>query len=466
METIEKKDFDAKVEVLKASGLAGMQLKGAIEQLAGNYEVTEGGVVVDIKALIPNDAPAAAPEADETKPMDGKAVGEQIAKAVKDALGELKQHVPQGGKPDVQVIEGKSTTFAKAEDAYVAGLFVQALCKNANAESILAKRYGMNIKMDSVNNSAGAVFAPTQLYSGVIVNQEKYGKYRANVNPWPMDSDKLDVPRHVSDATVYHVTDGATITESDIATDSVELVTKTLASLIPVSNKLLSITNQGGIIRLGDFIAESFGRALAKAEDLSGFIGDGTSTYFGFTGLVNSLKNLGGTYANTAGLQVATGTGYGTNWASVTVADIAALIGRLPEYALGGAKFYCSQAFYGQVLLRLKVAGGGNTIPTLGAGGLQYDFLGFPVVITQVMPSASAVNQVALLFGDLQRSSKMGQQQSMQIATSTEYGFATNETYFRAIEDIAIVNHDVGNYSATAASRIAGPMCGLITASS
>jgi hypothetical protein len=52
------------------------------------------------------------------------------------------------------------------------------------------------------------------------------------------------------------------------------------------------------------------------------------------------------------------------------------------------------------------------------------------------------------------------------VKQDTSKGFTTDTIYVKANEYVDIVVHDVGNYSATAADRVAGPIVGLITAGS
>jgi HK97 family phage major capsid protein len=316
--------------------------------------------------------------------------------------------------------------------------------------------------------SQGGVLVPEELADILISLKETYGVFRKNVMVWPMKSDTVKLPRRTGGITVYSPGESSSITASQPTLDQVQLVARKVAGLVQASNELF---DDSTVIALGDFIANEFAWAFAKTEDDCGFNGDGTSSYFGITGVRSALTNLSGTIANIAGLVVATGTGYGTSYDSITGNDLSKVVGKLPQYAYaapGGAKWYCSQAFYGSVLDRLLAAGGGNTYQTLSDGIPTLKYKGFPVEIAQVMPSNSATSQVALLFGNLGLAAKMGERKGLELQTSNIAGtsFQNDETWIRGIERFDIVVHDVGNASATASARLAGPMVGLITASS
>src|SRR5262249_51153637 len=147
--------------------------------------------------------------------------------------------------------------------------------------------------------------------------------------------------------------------------------------------------------------------AFANKEDDCGFNGDGSATYGGINGLRNALKSLDATIANIAGLAVASGAGYATSYDSIALGDFNKVVGKLPQYADGRAKWYVHRFFWASVMQRLATAAGGVTSENI-EGRHQQTFLGYPVELTQVMPKVSAINQVACLFGDLRLAAKFG----------------------------------------------------------
>jgi len=176
---------------------------------------------------------------------------------------------------------------------------------------------------------------------------------------------------------------------------------------------------------------------------------------------------------NIAGLVVATGTGYATDYSSVVLGDFNKTKAKLPKYARDNdAAWYCNQAFYDGVMEKLLVAAGGVTVAQIQMGsnqgvyGDEPRFLGFPVRTVQKMPANSAVSQVACYFGSLRLAALYGDRRQNTIAMSEHAGFAQDELQIRGTTRFDINVHDVGNASATASARVPGPIVALITAAS
>jgi HK97 family phage major capsid protein len=95
-----------------------------------------------------------------------------------------------------------------------------------------------------------------------------------------------------------------------------------------------------------------------------------------------------------------------------------------------------------------------------------FRFLGYPVQFAQVLPKAEANSQVCALLGDLALASKFGDRRQTTVFLDPYSKTATDQLQIRGTQRIDINVHDVGNASATASARQAGPVVGLITAAS
>ena len=109
------------------------------------------------------------------------------------------------------------------------------------------------------------------------------------------------------------------------------------------------------------------------------------------------------------------------------------------------------------------LAAGGVTEAGIMAGG-QPRFLGAPVEFSQVLPATDANSQIVAFYGDIRLAAMMGDRRQTTIAMSEHLNFAEDELAVRGTERFDIVCHDVGNASATAASRVPGPIVALIMA--
>jgi HK97 family phage major capsid protein len=103
-------------------------------------------------------------------------------------------------------------------------------------------------------------------------------------------------------------------------------------------------------------------------------------------------------------------------------------------------------------------AGGGNTVSTIG-GGSGPSFLGYPVVISQVLNATlgADVSAIKCLFGDLRLASLMGERRGITIKTSMERYFDSDQIGILGTERFDVNNHDLGD------GTNAGPIVALKT---
>jgi HK97 family phage major capsid protein len=313
---------------------------------------------------------------------------------------------------------------------------------------------------ENVNISSGFL-VPDEFQNDLIDLREKYGAFRQNAKIVPMASDTRSDPRRVNGVTAYFVGESTAASLSDKTWDRVRLTAKKLMVLTKYSNEL----NEDAVLNIGDDLAGEIAYAFALKEDQCGFLGDGTSNYGGIVGVTNALLNVDPTIANVAGLIVASGSGYGSGYGSIALSDFNRCVAALPEYAdvPGQTAWYCSKFFWGSVMQRLATAAGGNRIAEIENGALEKSFLGYPVVIAQVLPKASATNQVACLFGNLRLAASLGDRRitTIQMSEHALNAFEQDEVAIRGTERFDIVVHDVGDNAGNT-----GPIVGLITGAS
>lgn len=339
------------------------------------------------------------------------------------------------------------------EDAHAFGMWLRgAFLKDDKARQWCAEQgLGFRADMGETNNTLGGVLVPPEFSATIIRLVETYGVYRQNSMVEPMARDTKVIPRRTGGLTAYAVPEGnagastGAITASDITWDSVQLVAKKFACLGRISAEL----NDDAVTSLGDRFAEEAAFAFALKEDQCGFIGDGTSTYHGIMGLTTKIND--GTHA--ASLATATGI---TTFPTLTLPNFEAVAAILPQYAVmrNNAKWYISRAGFYNSMQRLMDAAGGNTNQTLQGGpGLQ--FLGYEVVITQVLPATATTGAIVAFLGDLRLASSFGDRQQISLAMSDQRYFEYDEVAIKATERIDISNHDLGDAST------AGPIVAL-----
>ena len=318
----------------------------------------------------------------------------------------------------------------------------------------------LNMKaLDENFNETGGAVVPYEFLPILVDLKEQYGKARKNMDIIPMHRDVMPFPRRNAHTTATFVTNNQKPAESAPTFNNIELVAKKIMAWLSLPYELI----EDSAIAIGDWIMKDFAWAFSKLEDDTIFLGDGTQAYGNVLGFKNALLGLSSTVANVAGIQVAST----KTWANMVKADLQALQGKLPAYALDEAKFYCSSPFFFNVFQRLLYAQGGSNGVELQGGVRQYMYNGFPVEILQNLPQTpDQINDMVCYFGDLNLAAKLADRRQFTVATSTDVLFLNDQLAIKATERIAVAVHDVGNASATASARVAGPIVGLYTPAS
>lgn len=373
-------------------------------------------------------------------------------------------NTPVNRLPNTQSITvGDSSAKANMADAdykaYVTGLFVGGLTNEA-ARQKYAEVTGTQYKTHTQGNDAtGGIFVPTETSSLIISLKDTYGVFRRNSRIEPMGSESITIFRDGDDVTAYWGSELGTMTDSDMSFDGVTLNAKKMYAYAKLSEELIMNSTQN----LGLRFAQSVARQFAKKEDEAGFLGDGTSTYGGVLGLDGSFKKLvvdnGGTWTTDAdkvkaGSVVAT---TGNLWSESVITDFTTGKAKLPTYALSGAKWYFSGPAFAANAERLAYAAGGSTAAEL-ASSFGQRFLGYPVEIVDVLPKTDANSQIFAYFGNLALASTFGDRMGTAIKQDASLGFATDTVHVKATQYVDIKVHEIGNYNATATSRVAGPI--------
>lgn len=343
--------------------------------------------------------------------------------------------------------------FADEKQAKAFGLIALAIAgKSSDAQATLKKDFGDTYERAMASNpdASGGATVPIEFSDRMQSLFESYGVFERNAFRMPMSTGQMVFMKQTGDVTVYLLSENTAGSDSEPSFTNVTLTVQDWGSLTLIPKSL----NEDSAAAIGELLARSIARAVAKQADKIGFVGDGTSTYFGIKGITPLLKEINGV-DDGGGLVL----GSGNLWSELTLTDFEALVGQLPSYAHDGAKFYCSRKFYFTVMAKLILGAGGTTAAEIEGRRMQ-QMLGYPVEFTEVMPTAEANSQVPVIFGDLSQSSTVGDRRMLTIESSTEAEFAKRQIAVLGTRRIAISNHDLGT------ATEAGPVVGLITADS
>jgi HK97 family phage major capsid protein len=296
------------------------------------------------------------------------------------------------------------------ENAYRAGQFFRAILWKNHDATEWCQQNGIDVRgaMSTTDDAAGGAVVPQEMEQAIIDLRESYGVFRQESRVVPMASGTMTIPRRTSGITAYFLSDNDSVTASDKAFNNVNLVAKKLGALTKYSSELA----EDAIVSIGDNLTDEMAWAFAKKEDDCGFNGDGTSTYGGIVGVLNAV-NAGSI------LDAASGN---TSFAELDLTDFEKLAGMLPQYAAANAKWYISRVGYFQSMKRLMDAAGGNTNITLADGTMRQMFLGYPVVVSQVLndTTTAQTDTNILAFGDLRLASTMGSRRDIRVRISDQ----------------------------------------------
>lgn len=323
-------------------------------------------------------------------------------------------------------------------NAYSSGMWFLATMGHSKAQQWCSD-HGIAIRMALSEgvDSLGGYLVPEELETSIINLREERGIFRRYARREPMISDTKIIPRRLGGLTMYYVGENQEITASDKQWNSVRLTARKAAVLCKYSSEL----NEDAVINIADDLAEEIAYSFANGEDLAGFLGDGTSTYGGITGLANALQ---------AGSIVTAVTG-NTSFGTLDLGDFEAMIGLLPLYAMqDDPAWYMSRAGWAASAMRLANAAGGNTSENI-EGERTPMFLGFPVRWSQVMNStltAQTSTNALAYFGSLRQGVAFGDRRGMSIQTSSERYFEFDQLAIKGTERFDIVVHETGTATA------------------
>lgn len=330
--------------------------------------------------------------------------------------------------------------FNTAEDAYSSGQFVIAKLFGKGDMADLpvvrnARRYikenGIRNAMTTGDNTKGGFLVPEPLEASIIELREQYGVFGREAQQVTMGDSVMNVPKLSSELTSYYVGENTAPTASDMAIVNIRLEARKLAAFAAVSNEL----NEDSVISVAEMLARSVAQVFATQEDQAGFNGDGSSTYGGMVGLKGALA-AGSTHDALSG---------NTTFGTLDTADFETCMGKLKMYGGIRPKWYISQAGWANSMQRLMDAVGGNSGYDL-ARGMPMQFLGFPVVISQVLPTAlsSTASTILAYFGDLAMASMLGRRRGLTIKADESFYFSQDAVAVLATQRYDINVHDRG----------------------
>lgn len=371
---------------------------------------------------------------DEQKRNDGLAA--EVKRLQKATLNQPKSGVRWiGGVPFV------SDDCAKA----ITSVFVLECTRLSGALEHLVRDPGTRQRVIDVSaetlgfeNTKAALSSTTTPLPTVYVPQVielvwKYGQARQFATVYPLGAGTVKLPRLKAgeDDFAYLGVGTAgmsqTVNEKTVTAELVTFTANKLGGLIRIPTEIEEDT----FIPLGQFLARYIARQLAKLEDKTLFLGDGTGTYANQTGV--------GPYCVTATdylQQLATGK---TKPTDATINDFRALRAMVNAAVLVDDPAYYMHPSMEALLVTFNTIGQ-PLIYRPATGGQPATLDGFPirwVGVMQAYSTKAAASKFLAIFGAL-NFWYLGERGAPRIEVSREVYFATDELAMRALERIDV----------------------------
>ena len=345
---------------------------------------------------------------------------------------------------------GRLRAFENAKDAYEVGMWFRAKAGDADAKR-WCHDHGVEARAQgSTGATTGSAFVPDSLSSAVVRLVDQYSAFAQNATSVVMPSDVVLFPRRTAGSTAAWIDENVAITPSDPTSNQITLTAKKVSGAVVIASELLS----DSLVSISDWIAAELALSLANAVEEAAWSGNPSNA--------PAVAGLVSTY--TGGLLAASGATYAASLVTaagdtpdeVTKANLLAMMAKVPQHSRQGAKWFCSPFFFASCMQSLDLAQGGSVGLSQGMGPT---FLGSPVVLTDRLPSgADSTGVIMALYGNMANSSYYGVRQGIEIASSDQVNFLSDQTVIRAVARVAITHANLGS------SSVAGPIIGLVGA--
>lgn len=349
-----------------------------------------------------------------------------------DDIGRLRQDLDAVRRG--QLARGNSGTLAKpgevSEDCarHVAAVVLAGAVRSGRYDGPV-KDHLLGVARDVLGGEAKAALAgndmplPVQYSSEVMELVSRFGAARHFGTVFPLGAGVVKLPRLKTDPTFGLVAMSGSVAEKSPQVDWVTFTASKWGGLIRIPAEI----DADSIVSIGQFISRYAARQLARLEDTVFFTADGTSNYDLLEGLTKSVITNS---------KLATMVTTKTHYSDATLVNWRAVRGVVDAAVLARGAYYCHPSFE-QQLASLN-ANGDHPYLANGLQGATLD--GFPIRWVDTLPAysvAANASKVFALFGDASYQ-YLGVRGGVNLATSLDAGFTTDEILVRALERFTI----------------------------
>jgi len=377
------KDFLKLYGLLISKGFATADEKAKLKELATEADEAK---VEEVEAL-----PETLETEDELVEEVAKSVFAKMEKAIEKSLSKFSAETIEN------TVESVSKNLAKQnrDRANKAGLFnadVKEMRKEAN-QQLIAKLKSFSSQgviksgefLSGGENEDGGYTIDETLFAEINLLLTEYGVARREMRVLNLRGRKANLNALASDVAVNWTSEGGRKSLTKFTIDQVNAELQKMTAIVPWSDELAEDTE----IDVVDFLANRFAEKISEKEDDAFFNGDGSPTYAGITGVLNSA--------------LTSVTMTGTTFESMDADDLIDMVDALPQGAHANAKFYLHRTNM-STIRRLKDNEGQYIYQRPSEAG-PATIWGYPVVLVEAMPSKadSSEDTPFVVFGDLRK---------------------------------------------------------------
>ncbi len=341
---------------------------------------------------------------------------------------------------------GKLRAFKSEEDAYKAGMWIKGYLRGDAEARRWCNDAGVEARAQgSAASTTGSAFVPDILSNQVLRLVNEDSVFASNATPVNMPSDVVLVPKRTGGATAYWVNENTAITDSDPTHSQVTLTAKKVTAATKVSTELF----EDSVVGIADMLATELAYTLTQAVETVAFNGNSASapSVAGILTANGILKNSSADYA--ASLVTAAG----DTFDEITKANLVTMLGTMPSHSRQGAAWIVSPYAFATCFQALDLNQGGSVGLSQGLG---LTFMGYPVLLShQMVGAGDQTGNVMALFANLRNAAHFGVRRGLEIASSDQVAFLSDQVVVRATMRCAISWSELGS------DTVAGPVIAL-----
>ncbi len=253
---------------------------------------------------------------------------------------------------------------------------------------------------DATGSPYGGYAVDRELSAEIRALMTEYGVARRAMTTVQLSKNSYEANNLAADVSVYWMDEGAAIGSTQIVLGKEPLHLKKLGAIATITSELLADEE----VDLFAFIASRVAEGFARAEDRAFFIGDGTSGFGGFTGLLNA------TDVNVVVMGEAAGEAASANdtFADLDADDLLDMQDASPQVVASNGTYYMHRSIK-NLVRKLKDSQGMPIYQAISDGGPN-TIWGRPVTEVEVMPAVadSDADTPFVIYGDLRRGCILG----------------------------------------------------------